>query len=267
MSHQLYQNGQEAVVATKTTDYQMFNFDPRNRPVDPDRVCELYDAISEKNLLHDYPIVVDGNMTILDGQHRVKAAEGLGVPVYYIVSQDATIEDIANVSHTVKRWNGMDYLHHWCAQGRPDYLRLKTYLQQYPFITLNLAMKLCHYGDYSSLYRTFVRGGYRCNDYDFGVKVANALLDFKAAGFKGYSHTSFVIAVANLMANVDYNHQIMVGKLDYLSTKLVKCPDTDSYFALLNEIYNYRARENRVELKRLSTASPKYRVDRRRKAA
>lgn len=42
-------------VVQMTGNYKMFKLDARNRPIDPQHLMRLHDAIEAKNLLREYP--------------------------------------------------------------------------------------------------------------------------------------------------------------------------------------------------------------------
>ena len=44
----------------------------------------------------------------------------------------------------------------------------------------------------------------------------------------------------------EYDHSQMMKKLSYLSEKLVKCVDVESYLRLLESIYNYKTTGNYI---------------------
>lgn len=251
MSAPLYNVDQEHNVKA-TTNFGAFRFDPRNRPINENHVEKLYDAIQKNNLLHAFPVVVDRDMTVLDGQHRIKAAEALGVPVYYIQTHKATIQDIASTNAAILRWRLEDQLNHWCRSEYPEYLKLEAFWVRHPWLSLNLAVKLCYRGDVVGLHHNFATGQYICNNTSSAERVVRMLFDFKEAGIEFWSHKSFVSAIANLADNVDYDHDKMMTKLEYLSTKMVKCPDARSYIEMINDIYNYR-NQKQVVLKMIQS--------------
>lgn len=261
VSEQSY-NGYASQHLKSTTDYSQFKIDTTNRPVDWDHVEEIYDAIERKNLLHLFPIIVSTDDHVRDGQHRLKAAEALGVPIYYFVSDDMSIHDVARVTARVNGWTTLDYLHHYCARGYQDYIKLREFLDEFSFVSATMGYHLCQYGTWKHLAQKFKDGEWVCNDIPFARKVALAALDFKNAGCNFYGHRSFVDAIGNLMANARYDHGRMKDKLEYLSYKVVKCPDMPTYIEMLSDIYNYKVR-NPVRLERLKPGHPGYRVDRR----
>lgn len=254
---------EQEIIVQKTTDYSRFRFDARNRTPDPEYVDRLAAAIEKKNLLHLFPIVVARDMTIIDGQHRTMAAQKLGVPVYWIASEEMTVLDAGELEF--KHWENKDFLAFYCAQRKADYVTLREFWKKYDFLTLMTAAKLCNYESATKNTANFRRGLYKANDVSFGVKVAEALLDFKRWGKPFYRQSEFVYAISNLMGNVHYDHSIMMARMEGASTKLVKCADTESYIALINEIYNFRARSNRAELRKLMSNDADFRPDMKKK--
>lgn len=84
-----------------TTNYDMFKFRDDNRTkIRKRHVDTLAESIQRNNQLEKHPIVVNQDMEIINGQHRLCAAKELGIPVYYIVQEEFTPEDlyISNLS-------------------------------------------------------------------------------------------------------------------------------------------------------------------------
>ena len=266
MTSSVYNPGQIYLIQS-TTDYSKFKIDPTNRTINQDHLDRLYDAINKKNLLREFPILVRPDGTVLDGQHRLKVAESLGVPLFYIVTDDMTTEDVPSTNALVSKWKAQDWLDVWCAKKEPNYIALAGFLRQYPFLKLNNAINLCTYGDRSNLHIAFKHGKYQCNDLDFAHEVARAILDF-APHVTFYKDPLFVYAVANLLEHEEYNHERMMQKMAYMSRKIVKCPDMNTYMEMFTEIYNYRTHEaNRVRFEKLASASSRRRKDRMRRLA
>lgn len=264
MQQSFYQMRQEEIVLS-TQNYNIFHYDRRNRLVRPEHVDELVESIKRKNLLKEFPIVVSSDYVVIDGQHRLEAAKFLGIPIYYIVSKSATIDDISNITATVDGWTAREYFHRWCAEGLPDYLKLKEFLDRYPFLTVTQAVGLCHYGNIRGVHIDFKKGKYVINDMEFGEKVARNLLDFRPL-FPFWKDTVFVGTVSNLTSNSLYDHERMMRKVRLASTMLVQCPTCDSYMALLTKIYNRQeTKPKHVLLEKVYPGAANHRVDRKSK--
>lgn len=274
MSTQSYHAGQEQSVRDRvvsavysTTEYNRFKFDPLNRPIDLDKAQRLYEAIERKNMLADNPILVQPDMTILDGQHRTKAAEALGVPVFYIFSGVATIDDVPGLNSERSSWTMRDHLRHWCAVGNENYLLLRDFVDKYSFLPLSAAIGLCYYGDNDGLRNKFTNGRYECNDLDFATRAVGVLMDFRAIGCKHWKQNTFISAVSNLLSNELYDHKRMMQKLN-AKPQLILTPATtiEDYFDIFSAAYNWKTRpDNIVILKRVNSRNPGYREDKKRR--
>jgi len=99
----------------KTTNYGQFKFIKGNRPIDPKHVKKLVKSmrkgyvpmpivVSEKNII--FPCLV-----VNDGQHRLKASEICGYPVYYMIVPPMSLEQIRDINQVDKKWTNDDYLH------------------------------------------------------------------------------------------------------------------------------------------------------------
>lgn len=242
----------EGQTLKSTTNYDKFRIDPVNRPIDEKHVDDLARAIAKKNLLREYPIVVSTDYTVIDGQHRLRAAERLKVPLYFIVSADATVEDVADTNSKQMTWDAKDYMHHWSLAGNAHYVLLERFHQAYPFLSYSVCRDLLWSdGGKGSPLQSFKNGEFVVNRPEFAEDVAKRLLDFKRFTAL-WLHGPFVRTVMNLVANSQYDHKRMMTKLEYLSARLVKCADVKGYLIVLNQIYNYKVRPAEIfELKQV----------------
>jgi len=245
MSNSLYhgplQRQEDLVVNAiySTTNYDQFRLDPSNRPIDMDHAAEIADSIARKNMLEDNPIKVDTNRVIIDGQHRWYAAKQLGLRIYYQITKSANRDDVALLNSYQRNWRVEDYLHRYCTEGNAEYLRLREFQKKYPFLTTATAYQICHYGDKVDLHKYFKDGTYKANNIVFATKVVEAAKDF-AIYFDGAYERVFISALYNLFSGGQYDHARMMRKMKFLSTRLVKCVDVDSYIDLFNKLYNYK---------------------------
>jgi hypothetical protein len=252
-----------AKIVFSSIHYSTFVLDPKNRPVDQDKLMRLYDAIAAKNLLSDNPILIDRGRVVVDGQHRLKVAEALKVPIYYIIADTATIIDVPGLASRRSPWTMLDYLHHWCVEGLPDYLQLREFMNRNDFLPPVSTISLCYYGTNLNLRQKFNEGQYECNDEEFAQRVVGALLDFRDIGFKKWRDKIFIDTMSNLLSNADYDHKRMMSKLAFNPSAMRPAVSMDDYIEIINAIYNYKVRsDNHLVLRRLSSGHKKYRIDR-----
>lgn len=256
------------VFAASTMDYDLFVFDPTNRPIDAKKVEKLKRSIQKHNLLSSYPIViasVDGQWIVRDGQHRLTAARLLGVPIFYTFNDAMTVTDVRGTNGTQSGWTTADFFHSFCVSGHMEYLKLRDFWARYPWMSLNCAIDLCHYGDRAQMNKDFVDGEYRCNDLDFAETVASATQQFSRWA-KFYKESLFITAVSHLFEHENYNHARMMRKMEYMSARLVKCNRLDDYLAMFTAIYNNQQKKaDVIEFKRMYSGSSWRKAERRNK--
>ena len=124
----------------KTSDLQQFTIHPSARPIRS--LNRLILSIKHKNLLHCFPIIVDRNMTVFDGQHRLAAAKKLGLPIYYIVSQSVNMWMVAQAGGISKNWSMQDHLHYHIEMGSPEYIKIQNFIKRHSFIQLRTILRL-----------------------------------------------------------------------------------------------------------------------------
>lgn len=96
----------------KTKEYNQFLIDSEyNRDVNTNHVKKLKDSIKTFGDYGDcFPIVVDENMRIVDGQHRFTARKELGLTIYYIQSTELDSTKLGGINDSVNKWKPDVYL-------------------------------------------------------------------------------------------------------------------------------------------------------------
>src|SRR5215469_12497290 len=76
----------EIPVILKTSDLSIFKNVSFNRDKNKKHIQDVVKIIKKENLLHLHPILVNNEMEVIDGQHRLEAAKDLGLEIFYIKS-------------------------------------------------------------------------------------------------------------------------------------------------------------------------------------
>ena len=126
----------------RTTDYKMFKKIDSNREINKNHLKKLKVGIERKNLLYLFPIVINKGMEVVDGQHRLKAAEELGLEVFYLVDDNITKADIAMVNSNRKAWAIYNYIDFYASEGKIEFKHLKWLMKDYPRITATVGARL-----------------------------------------------------------------------------------------------------------------------------
>lgn len=153
-----------------TTDYKIFGQITSNREVDKKHVKKLIKNISENNLLHLNPIIVNGNMEVIDGQHRLEAAQILGVPVFYFMDENVDKTHISKLNSVKKDWKPIDYINYFTIEKKPGFDKLSAFITKHPLFPVSTCLMLLSSSGYK--HTSELRGGVcRCRQLRAGLPV------------------------------------------------------------------------------------------------
>ncbi len=226
-----------------TKHYHRFRLLPTNRPVDQRHVNKLAAEIRRKNLLHLNPIIVNTAMEVIDGQHRLAAAEKLGVQIFF--AQDAAIsqDDIAGMNSNKKNWELRDYIHFFAEQGREDYIAFTAFCKEHPGVMSATLLGMCSKDGN-------VKRSYKDGQIDIsGMEQARVTLAFLPDYDAHTPHartTHFIKALSFIVRTGLYDHEHMKAKLEQNPGCLQPSPSERGYIESLERIYNRKMREENI---------------------
>lgn len=143
-----------------TKDYGIFKSAIQNREVFPKHVKAIADSIKIRNLLHIRPMHVNEEMVVIDGQHRLAAAELLDIEIYYMVCPGLLKSDLAVLNSNQKNWTQVDFINFYTLEGHPEFKKLSRLMNQYSQFNASVIMRLaCN--------------GQRANHIRAGVLIVN----------------------------------------------------------------------------------------------
>src|SRR5574338_82987 len=124
-----------------TKQYDLFKIRETNRQIKQKSVDKLIDSINNYGYLSFFPIIVDKEMNIIDGQHRFMACKKMDIPISYTIYDGYDSENLmCNVNNTQSSWKQGDYLDYYCKLGYPEYIKLKNVLDKYKSISLSICI-------------------------------------------------------------------------------------------------------------------------------
>lgn len=118
--------GQVVNAVYKTDDYSIFQLSKFNRNIILRR--ELIEQ-AEEGIIS--PIIVNENLMVIDGQHRLKASEKVGATVEYIIKEGLNEHDIVRMNTVQKPWSLANHIEAWANQGKDEYIKLLNLLNNY----------------------------------------------------------------------------------------------------------------------------------------
>lgn len=114
-----------------TNDYSIFKFTNLNRQVNQAHVRKIKKELERDNYFHLKPVICNGDMEIISGQHRFHAAKEMGLDIYYVVDPNVSYEFILN-DNSVQRTNSLtDVINFWSRKDKKEsYVQLEKYIAQ-----------------------------------------------------------------------------------------------------------------------------------------
>jgi len=248
----------------KTKDYGMFVFIDKNRQVLPTRSGKLMNSITEIGNHTDLiPIVVhpkdkkyssreypEGKYPVMEGQGRFVSLKLLGEWVYFVIDEQKKLKiEHLPMLQTSEQWKYDDYMNYYCQAGFKEYAIYAGYKKRSGW-SHNCVMILLS-GNNKGTMAAFKAGTFKISRHLQSANKTIEHINEFGRYIKHYKNRSFVTAMLKIMDTVDeYDKDRMMQKIDYLSERLVRCPDTDTYISLLEKLYNFKSIGEYVSFRR-----------------
>ncbi len=237
-----------------TKDLSIFKFHQVNRDINNPQSQNRIFRISEsmKKELKKHPIIVTTKMVIVDGQHRVKAAEIAGCGIFYIIDESITntakgiFEAAKELNKNAKEWSKKDYITGYANQGNESYRILDEFGEKFPMFSLTeRLMLLQNSGTKHANKKEFADGKFSVKNLQTAEKWANNLLQLRPYFEKGYNRSNFVRTLLSIMEKKKgFKFDEFLHKVKVRPDLLQLCGDKKSYSLMIEDIYNYRRKND-----------------------
>lgn len=115
----------------KTRNYDKFKFLHGNRLVNKHNLVAITKSVAQHNMLSINPIIVNEKFEIIDGQHRFEISKNNKWPIYYMVLENADIEEVHSFNNVNRKWNTMDYVESYATRGNGNYIRFLKFMSDH----------------------------------------------------------------------------------------------------------------------------------------
>jgi hypothetical protein len=231
----------------KTKDYSIFKFVNFNRDKRRKHIEAMKKVLLKENLLKFHPILVNQNMEVIDGQHRLAAAQELGLEIFYM-SGDISYEHILNANLVQRKASISDILKFYAVKDhKEDYIKLRKFceiLEINPKALLGLLFGACT----PSLVEFIKSGNFRLpQNSKAPEEIVESFKNFmsfikerKVKPFSMFSSHNFTIAYRNLFMLNGFNEGIFLSKLQMRWFELVPQVNSHEWTKRLIDIYNWK---------------------------
>ena len=246
------QKGQEVNKVYRTSDLTIFKQIDGNRVPNLQHVKRLADSIRVYGMKCN-PILVNEQMEVIDGQHRLMAAKEAESFVYYIIVDGYSLNEVHTLNLNQKNWTKKDFMEGYAKMGLESYVKLKTFILKNDDFSLATCIGFCSNTTDSSHNRlgkhteAFEDGTWNGKNFELGQEWANKIRMIKPY-YNGYNGASFVGTMITLFRNDKFDFNEFMHKLRLQPTALVDCVNREQYKTLIEDIYNYRSR-NKINLR------------------
>ncbi len=192
----------------KTKDYTIFKFRNDNRfKIDKCHLQKIKQSIESHNMLDLRPILVNRDMEVIDGQHRLLAAKELELEVYYSIDKNIKPQDIVKMNMT-KPWVINDYLNFYAENAYPEYIKLREFMKKNS-LEIHVACGIA-VGKSKLIFDDFKNGKFKfINDYaDEQIEICKETIAYikKINGYSKYTDSGrFWKALLKLARHENFN--------------------------------------------------------------
>jgi len=228
-------SGLEVHVVYGTTEYEKFSFIRGNRGITESQVNAIVNNIvNDMDLLRYNPILVNRNMGVLDGQHRLLAAQKAGVTIWWNVApDDINLLTIANLNNGNK-WSPKNFVSLYAASNKKAYILFRKFYSDYK---LSTSTALLLFGRQTM--RSLREGTLHANDLLMYEEFAEALTDVrKYVYFAKFNR--FADAFTRIYTHPEYDHKRMLTKLKQRKDAIIRMATVEDHMRMLEEIYNHK---------------------------
>jgi hypothetical protein len=235
----------------KTKDYSIFKKNKCNRILDTSNLARIRQSILTQNLLELRPIVVNSDMEVIDGQHRLAVAQELGLEIFYLIDVKAKDENIILLNCNQKSWNASDYLNYYINQGNQEYIRFNQFLEKHHLVISNALLLLLKNGmDTRASFEIFRTGNFifpsavEIIEVNNNLAFINTVIDYiktKTSGNKAYlQRKTFFTSTLEFFSSKYVDKDTFMKKLEFRIDLMHPCTKRSEYKYILKQIYNFR---------------------------
>lgn len=237
-------------IIESTRNYQQFNVLTYNRPILTANLENIKKSVELNNLLPINPIIVDKDMNVIDGQHRLEAARQLGIDIYYIVSDNIAPEDMISLNAAMRQWLLSDYANFYAGMGNPHYKSLITFCEKYE-ISFSLGILLLGNSAYTqhemkSMREEFKKGEFEAHNIEQVDALYKDILRLQPFVSHGLTRSTFFVRIL-LRIGSEYGVNELINRIINRGFIIPREYNMVGYMRHLEDAWNH-GRQNKVRL-------------------
>lgn len=230
-----------------TNDLSIFKTMDGNRKVNDSHVKQLQKLMLQNgNLTYEFPIIIDGDGYVIDGQHRLEALRGLGWEIGYRVEENATIETVRAINQGNRNWSWRDLAYSYASRGSEPYAWFLNFVDQYG-LRFHPALTIACGKESRGNAKQFNSGDLTIIDKAKAHDIARQVVEVQR--LVQITNGDFSNALINIMRSPAYDHERMMHKLRQQGELLPPKARHTDYMRKLEDMYNFGfSDDNRARL-------------------
>lgn len=240
----------------KTNDLSIFKMVSGNRVPNPQHVKRLKTSILQNGMLCN-PILVNEEMQVIDGQHRLLACKETKSSIFYIILDGYSLREVHTLNLNQKNWTKKDFMDGYADMGIESYIRLREFVDKNEDYNFTDCISFCSNRSASdnsvstksklirpelSKQEFFEEGTWKGKDFKLAQEWAEKIRLIKPY-YIGYNKSTFVKTMITLFKNEKFDYSEFMHKVRLQPKALVDCANVEQQKMLIEEIYNYRSRQ------------------------
>jgi disulfide oxidoreductase YuzD len=228
-------------------NYSKFTLFDNNRDINETHVENLIVSMRKSGQL--MPVVVSPSKEVIDGQHRLKACEKLGIPVSYVVNSSGSSKQIAVMNNTQKGWKNKDFLKHFSHNSHSnssEYKKIEKFFEEYklPF-TVGISLLSGYSVGFNAAadrgpMPSFRDGTFKINNLDKAKLIASRLLKLKSFVPNLVKIVKFSVAFIKISQLENFDLKTCYAQIEKNSNKFDKCLNQEDWNEAMVSAYNYK---------------------------
>lgn len=240
-----------SVIETQETIYKTFNYSqfviPNwQRNLAENQVKKIMSSMQEHgNLMKEEPAKVrqrdDGCLVLINGQHRLEAAQRLGEAFFYVIVTPGTFthEKLQAMSRATSQWDKEDALNSYAARNFPAYTFVKELTND---MGVGIAGVSYFVGNTQDERENFQYGGLTLTEDERqeAIEFFHLLTEVREKLGSCVNKVRFIRALKQVTEMEGFDKQRLLSRLKTVGNRYSDRPKTQEVVDELLSIYNYR---------------------------
>jgi hypothetical protein len=226
----------------ESNKYSQFLTNIEQRPIIDSHVKSLAAEMKLRGFLPSKPVQVmrDGNnYRVVDGHHRIAAAEMIGIKFWFVVEPAASQDTMAPVNTLVRKWAIGDFVRLYAVRGVKDYQELMRYSEMGIPVAMAASLLVGHSAASGNATTSVLNGTFKVKDRE-KIDWISALILKASLRNPVVKHRAFIDAISQCLFHPHFDRERFLKRFEVDPLLISKASSTDQQLDQIEEAYNFR---------------------------